>query len=108
MSRKGGKLSFCNSYSGISNSPTGEKFFDWMSVIESFERDVTTVRSAPAWRAACTMARIVRATPLTSSSVSVNHARFSLRKGWGTVPVKRRATCVRSGRSGACWPKATR
>ena len=58
-------------------------------------------------RAACTMARMVRATPLTSSSVSVNQARFSLRSGWGTVPVKRRATCVSSGRSGACWPKAT-
>ena len=94
MSRNGGKLSFCNSYSGISNSPTGGKFLIGMSVIESFEREVTTVRSAPAWPAACVIARMVRATPLTSSSVSVNHARFSLRSGCGTVPVKRRATCV--------------
>ena len=60
-----------------------------MSLIESFEREVTTVRSAPGMRARpATMARMVRATPLTSSSVSVNQARFSLRSGCGTVPVK--------------------
>ena len=45
-----------------------------------FERKVTTVRSCPAARTAEVIFWMVVATPLTSSSVSVNHARFVLRK----------------------------
>jgi hypothetical protein len=41
----GGKLSFCSSYSGSSNSPIGWKFLIGISVMLIEEREVTTVRS---------------------------------------------------------------
>ena len=83
----GGKLSFCSSYSGSSNSPIGVKFLIGISAILISLREVMMVRSAPAARAAAVILRIVVATPLTSSSVSVNQARLLLRNTSGIAPV---------------------
>src|SRR6476660_5676206 len=87
MRRIGGKLSFCSSYSGSSNSPIGLKFLIGISVMRISLREVTTIRSAPAFFAAAVILRIVVATPFTSSRVSVNQARLGLRKFSGTVAV---------------------
>ena len=49
-------------------------------------REVTTVRSCPAATTAAVIFWMVVATPFTSSSVSVNHARLRLRNAGGWLP----------------------
>src|SRR6266481_4341817 len=96
----GGKLSFCSSYSGNSNSPIGLKFLIGMSSILRSLREVMTINSFPATAPAAVILRMVVATPLTSSSVSVNQARLLFCKASGIFPVnswKIRCSHLRDG-----------
>src|SRR5882757_7711758 len=101
MRRIGGKLSFGSAYSGSSNSPIGLKFLIGISVMRMSLREVTTVRSAPAFFAAAVILQMVVATPFTSSNVSVNQALLVLRKFSGMVPVISRKICRSHLRDGA-------
>ena len=83
----GGKLSRCSSYSGSSNSPIGRKFLIGISSTSSRRREVTTIDFTPAAMPAAVILRIVFATPFTSSSVSVNQARFRFCSTGGMAPV---------------------
>ena len=87
----GGKLRRWSSYSGNSNSPMGAKFFKGTPWSATSERQVTIVRSRPAATPAAVILRIVVATPFTSSSVSVNHARFLFFRKSGMPPERSRA-----------------
>src|ERR1700682_656413 len=96
----GGKLSFCSSYSGSSNSQIGGKFLIGILSILSSLREVTTINSFPAAAPAAVILRIVVATPFTSSSVSVNQARLRFCRDGGILPVislKIRRNQVRDG-----------
>ena len=84
----GGKLNRCNSYSGSSNSPIGSKFLSGTPWSATSDRQVTIVTSCPEATPAAAILRIVVATPFTSSSVSVNHARFLFPKNPGTRPAR--------------------
>src|SRR5439155_16922729 len=85
--RLGGKLSFCSSYSGNSNSPVALQFLIGMLLMFSSPRETTTTNSLLAAAPAAVILRIVVATPFTSSSVSVNHARLQFFSATGISPV---------------------
>src|SRR5213075_583129 len=81
------KLNFWSSYSGNSNSPMGGKFLMGILYVWRLLCEVTTVSSLPAAAPAAVILRIVVATPLTSSSVSVNQARLRCCNSIGVYPV---------------------
>src|SRR6266498_3617218 len=83
----GGKLNFCSSYSVNSNSPMAGKFLIGVSQTCRLLYEVTTSRAFPAAAPAAVILRMVVATPLTSSRVSVNQARLRFCKAIGTAPV---------------------
>src|SRR6266478_4764204 len=65
----------------------GGKFLIGMSDISKLPREVTTISSLPSAAPAAVILRMVVATPLTSSSVSVNQARLRFCKAIGTASV---------------------
>jgi hypothetical protein len=71
-----------------------------LSILSSF-RETTTIKSLPAFAPAATILRIVVATPLTSSSVSVNQARLRFCNAIGMVPVNSLKTRRNHFREGA-------
>ena len=97
----GGKHSFCSSYSGSSNSPMGWKLTSGIPVSVLLSRLVMTVSESPFSAVAAVIRRIVVATPFTSSSVSVNHARFVLRSAGAGSPMSDWQSSPSHARSGA-------
>ena len=98
--RSGGKLSFCNSYSGNSNSPIGGKFLSGIPGTETSLRDTMTSTAFPFAARAPLMRWIVVETPFTSSSVSVNQARRVLRNSPGRSPRSNMEASRRRSRGG--------
>ena len=98
--RSGGKLSFCNSYSGSSNSPIGGKFLSGIPGTETSLRETITSTAFPLPAKAALIRWIVVETPFTSSSVSVNHALFVFSNSGGRSPLSSMEASRRRSRGG--------